>query len=220
MPATVTPLTEHQPDPERITILIAPGDPAGYPITHPYVDTTGAPAIFERGEFAHGPAVMGHGQSSPETEVRADERELAIDGDQFGHCVILKPWVDPLVDRLGIGVRSPYVERVWLGVLGPSSTWALRRLGGLASENPAGVEIDLAAIAAELGLGRSMSPSSRLMRSIERLQRFGIARWSGDELFVRTYVDLVPCRLVGRLAVSARESHRLVADHLRHLGRR
>ena len=35
-------------------------------------------------------------------------------------------WHDPLIDRLGHDPRSRYVERFWLGILGPSTTLVLR----------------------------------------------------------------------------------------------
>ena len=38
------------------------------------------------------------------------------------------PWHDPVVDSVGFDVRSNYVELFWLNVLGPTATWALRRL--------------------------------------------------------------------------------------------
>ena len=40
----------------------------------------------------------------------------------------VQPWVDEVIDTVGHEVRSPYVEQFWLGLLGPSSTWLLRRL--------------------------------------------------------------------------------------------
>ena len=43
MPATVTHLTARHPEPQPIPILIAPGDPAGYPITDPDIDGSGRP---------------------------------------------------------------------------------------------------------------------------------------------------------------------------------
>ncbi len=45
------------------------------------------------------------------------------------------PWPDPVIDRLGLDPRSAYVETYWLGTLGPSTTWLLRRLAhGLESD--------------------------------------------------------------------------------------
>ena len=42
--------------------------------------------------------------------------------------LMVVPWHDPVVDTVGFDVRSPYVERFWLNILGPSASWALRRL--------------------------------------------------------------------------------------------
>src|SRR3954469_10018177 len=41
----------------------------------------------------------------------------------------IRPWPDEVIDALGHDPRSAYVERFWLGVLGPSAIWLLRRLG-------------------------------------------------------------------------------------------
>ena len=38
-------------------------------------------------------------------------------------CAIrVLPWPDPVIDSLGFDPRTAYVERFWLGVLGPTST--------------------------------------------------------------------------------------------------
>ena len=43
-------IADHQPEPSAaLHILIAPGDPAGYPITHPYVDGLWLPTIGPSG---------------------------------------------------------------------------------------------------------------------------------------------------------------------------
>ena len=42
--------------------------------------------------------------------------------------LMVVPWHDPVVDPVGFDVRSTYVELFWLNILGPSATWALRRL--------------------------------------------------------------------------------------------
>src|SRR5258708_8672727 len=41
----------------------------------------------------------------------------------------IRPWPDELLDTLGHDPRSLYVERFWLGILGPSTTWLLRPRG-------------------------------------------------------------------------------------------
>ena len=42
--------------------------------------------------------------------------------------VIVRPWIDPVVDPIGYDPHGRYVELFWLGVLGPTATWLLRRL--------------------------------------------------------------------------------------------
>ena len=54
------------------------------------------------------------------------------------------PWHDPVVDRRGHDPRSAYVEQFWLGVLGPTATWLLRRLVAGFDHQPDGYELDVA----------------------------------------------------------------------------
>ena len=42
--------------------------------------------------------------------------------------IVVRPWLDPVVDDHGFDPRSRYVEEFWLGVLGPTATWLIRRL--------------------------------------------------------------------------------------------
>ena len=51
--------------------------------------------------------------------------------------------VDPLVERYGFDARSPYAETYWLGVVGPSAMWALRRLTAWLAAEPDGFELPL-----------------------------------------------------------------------------
>ena len=51
----------------------------------------------------------------------------------------VRPWPDAVIDAVGHEARSPYVERFWLGVLGPSSTWLLRRLVARLDDEPDGL---------------------------------------------------------------------------------
>jgi hypothetical protein len=65
----------------------------------------------------------------------------------------IKPWPDPVIDRVGHDPRSAYVERFWLGILGPSTTWLLRRLAAGLEAAPAGFDLTLSETARCLGLG-------------------------------------------------------------------
>jgi hypothetical protein len=87
----------------------------------------------------------------------------------------IEVWADPVIDAVGHHVRSPYVERFWLGILGPSSTWLLRRLVARLEDEPGGYELDLALTATELGLGARSGRHSPFLRSIDRCCRFGAA---------------------------------------------
>lgn len=87
------------------------------------------------------------------------------------------------VSRLGFDrpvlypVTSGYVERYWLPVLGPSATWALRRLGPLAASATAlaPYPVALADLAGELGLGSADGAHRRVRSALERLIQFGVA---------------------------------------------
>src|SRR5215212_8088923 len=65
----------------------------------------------------------------------------------------VRPWPDAVIDAVGHDPRSTYVERFWLGVLGPSTTWLLRRLAAGLEASPAGFELPLVDTARALGLG-------------------------------------------------------------------
>ncbi|MGH9290782.1 MAG: hypothetical protein ACRD0V_21215, partial [Acidimicrobiales bacterium] len=69
------------------------------------------------------------------------------------HQLVIRPWTDPLVDQLGHDPRSPYVERFYLSILGPSVTWFLRHVAERFDATPDGFDLDLATCAAALGLG-------------------------------------------------------------------
>ena len=53
------------------------------------------------------------------------------------------PWVDPVADPHGVHPCSRYVELYWLPVVGPSTTWLLRRLSYGLEVHPGGFDLDL-----------------------------------------------------------------------------
>ena len=98
----------------------------------------------------------------------------------------IRPWSDDVVDKLGFDPRSSYVEDFWLGILGPSTTWLLRRLAAGFEYSPDGFGLDLAETARSLGLGDRSGQHSPFVRSINRTVQFGLAQVSGpEELSVR-----------------------------------
>lgn len=72
-----------------------------------------------------------------------------------------------------------YVEDVWSEFLGPTATMMARRLGRLAEERPAGIEVDPADLGASIGVGRSL-----VEKAFRRLDRFGIVHSDLDRRIV------------------------------------
>ena len=122
----------------------------------------------------------------------------------------VRPWPDPVIDQVGHDPRAPYVERFWLGVLGPTATWLMRRLVADLEAEPAGFELDVAATATELGVGARLGgPASPFIRSVARCCRFGAADLVDDTtLRVRRKLPPLTRAQVDRLPPSLQAAHR------------
>lgn len=88
---------------------------------------------------------------------------------------------------------SPYVEAVWLGVLGPSATWAWQRLARIATTRP-GVTIDSVDLATSLGLGDSLGSNAAISRTLARLVAFDATHRGPDIIAVRVALPDLPAR--------------------------
>jgi len=99
-------------------------------------------------------------------------RTFIIEGPQ----IRIVPWLDVVVDRVGIDPRSSYAEHFWLGLLGPSSLWLLRRFAAELDQRGDGVDIDAGEFARSLGLSASTGKNSPVMRTLTRLCQFNLAR--------------------------------------------
>ena len=121
----------------------------------------------------------------------------------------VRPWPDPVIDQVGHDPRSPYVETFWLGVLGPTATWLLRRLAAGLEASPSGFDLDLATTAHELGLGARADQGSPFARSIARCCRFGAADLV-DEATLRVRRKLPPLTRtqIARLPGPLQAAHR------------
>ncbi len=110
----------------------------------------------------------------------------------IGPTMVIRPWIDPVVDDRGHDPMSMFVETDWLPVLGPTATWLYRRLGSWALAYPDGLELVTVELAQSIGLGGSTAHGSKLDHALRRLVRFGAAEWRGAELFVRRSLSTPP----------------------------
>lgn len=117
-------------------------------------------------------------------------------------------WRDPLVDSLGFDPRSAYVEHLWLPVIGPTSTWLLRRLTARLEQSESGLLIDLEDTARVLGLGARPGRHSPLARAVTRCVTFELARWQGTTtLAVRRMLPPLARRHLVRLPSELQQLH-------------
>ena len=121
----------------------------------------------------------------------------------------IRPWADPVIDALGHDPRSHYVETFWLSVLGPSTTWLMRRLARGLEASPAGFTLSLDDTARALGLATTESKHSAFARALTRCVQFDLAQAQGkDVLAVRRKVPPLNRRQVMRLPDDLQRSHR------------
>jgi hypothetical protein len=120
----------------------------------------------------------------------------------------IRPWTDPVIDSVGHDPRSTYVETFWLGVLGPSTVWLLRRLATGLDAEPEGFDLPLAETARALGLGGE-GRHSPFVRALARCVQFDLASPDGqDGLAVRRRLPPLNRRQLVRLPESVQEAHR------------
>ncbi len=124
----------------------------------------------------------------------------------------VKPWPDPVIDRMGHDPRSTYVEQFWLGILGPSTTWLLRRIAASLEAAPAGFDLPLADTARALGIGGD-GASSPFVRALGRCCQFQLAAAEDDGvLVVRRKLPPLNRRQLARLPEPVQADHQRWQD--------
>lgn len=119
----------------------------------------------------------------------------------------VKPWPDPVIDQVGHDPRSAYVEQFWLGILGPSTTWLLRRVAAGLEAAPAGFDLPLADTARSLGI-RGEGASSPFVRALGRCCQFQLASAEDDGvLVVRRKLPPLNRRQLARLPEPVQAQH-------------
>jgi hypothetical protein len=115
-------------------------------------------------------------------------------------------WSDPVVEALAHRPGSAYIEAVWLGILGPTSTFLWMRLARLAASRPTAI-VDVVDLAVSLGVGEGLGRNAPITRSLTRMVAFDAGRRAGDTLAVRLALPDIAERRTGRLSYSARVAH-------------
>ena len=150
-------------------------------------------------------SVIGRTQTSGPSEPNDPTEGDSLDA---GTLVTIRPWIDPVVDDRGHDPRSRYVEIFWLGVLGPTATWLLRRLASGLEVKPDGYELDLQVTAASMGLKFSTGRSSPFSRALQRCVMFGMAHPLPDGgLAVRRRIPPVGHRHLRRMPEQLQLEH-------------
>lgn len=121
--------------------------------------------------------------------------------------LMVVPWHDPIVEAVGFEARSQYVELFWLNVLGPTATWALRRLVTGLDRYPLGYEMDLGETASMLGLAYGIGTSNSFARALQRCVLFGVSQHVPGGLAVRRKVPPVARRHLARMPDSLQVMH-------------
>lgn len=119
----------------------------------------------------------------------------------------VEPWEDALIERHGHDPRSAYAETFWLPILGPSTTWLIRRLATGFDHEPAGYELHCADLSRELGLGTALSRNSSFVRALDRTIKFNMAQMHDTTLYVRRRIAPLADRQLTRLPPRLRQLH-------------
>jgi hypothetical protein len=127
---------------------------------------------------------------------------------RLAETVLIRPWIDDVVDALGFDPRSTYAEKFWLGILGPSTSWLIRRMVAGLEDQPEGYEMRLAETARSLGLGERGGKHSPFLRAVTRTIQFELARpEEGGALAIRRKLPPLNRRQVLRLPSCLQTAH-------------
>lgn len=128
-------------------------------------------------------------------------------------------WPDTHATTHGHRIDDEYTELFWLPILGPTSTWLLRRLARGLLELPNGYSCNLSDLARSLGVSYSTN-SGAFPRALSRCVMFGmcqqIAVVPRVTLTVRTHVPSLSRRHRERLPDELRDDHDIWLAGHRH----
>lgn len=174
------------------------------PITTPDDRRSSNPA---RSRAATATAADRRRSDGPAPQPRAGRLDLAALPAPVDGALQVVAWDDPQVEAVGHDPRSSYVELFWLGILGPSSTLLLRRLGAGLVHSPDGFRLPVADTALGMGLGVPVGRNSPFIRALHRCCQFRLARWDDEVLAVRRKIPPLRPGQVKRLPASLQHAH-------------
>jgi hypothetical protein len=132
----------------------------------------------------------------------------STDSETIDRLIRVQPWIDTVVDRRGFDPRDPYVDAYWLGIIGPTATWIMRRFAEAFDHCPEGFALGVDPLAASIGVSAAKGAASPFDRAVGRCLRFGLARPNratsakrSDDLVldVRRRLPQIPARSLRRL---------------------
>jgi len=109
------------------------------------------------------------------------------------------------------GADDPYVEAVWLPVLGPASFVLWRHLARLTHRSPPPT-VSVAGLSAAVGLGPPQAHQSPINRALRRLARFGLVQVGANGITVQAALPFVSGRQLARLDPAIQAMHRAYRD--------
>jgi hypothetical protein len=129
--------------------------------------------------------------------------------------VLVFPWRDDVIESTGHDPRSAYVERFWLGVLGPSATWFVRSLAWGLESCPDGFALSLTDMARALGLGEKLGRHSPFIKAVHRSCQFELTSFDNSHpsgavmLRARQKMPWLSRRMAMALPDALRAEHRM-----------
>lgn len=138
----------------------------------------------------------------PDTHSTQDRTDTRIRVEAFS---------DPVCEELGFDPRRVYFELCYVPIIGPSSAWLVRRLVAGLEARPEGYDLELGQLARDLGLGDGTGRNAPVRHTLDRVARFGLARWSGADTYqVRRKVPPLNARQLARLGPLPAAAHRRI----------
>ena len=125
---------------------------------------------------------------------------------ELGERIAVLPWHEATDVLDAHDPRSTYAERFWVGIIGPTAMWLLRRFADGFDTWPDGFEIPVRDLAGSLGIGGA-GKHSPLARTIARCSQFGLLRIEGECLYARRNLPPLSDRQVARLPLDLRTAH-------------